>query len=147
MCIDHVGFQVGIQVLKLVSPFFEHRHCWCLGGRILFDNPWWVLSIEGIEGCYTSSGRYSVVVCEFSHGQDFRPVVLLVINVPPKVLFQNCIDPFCLTIGLWVEPCRQIQGNTYGFTKGRGKTRGELSTAVRNREIWEAMKSEDVMEV
>ena len=32
-------------------------------------------------------GPDSIVVCEFDHGQDFPPVVLLVINVFSKVLF------------------------------------------------------------
>ena len=87
LSIDHLGCQVGIQVFKLVSPFIEPRGCGCLSGRILFDNPSWVLSIKAKEGCNTGCDRDSIVVCEFSHSQDFRRVVLLVINVPLEVLF------------------------------------------------------------
>ena len=87
LIIDHFGFQVGMQVCKLVSPFFEHLGCGCLSGRILFDNPSWVLSIKGKEGCNTGCGQDSIVVCKFGHGQDFRPVILLVINVSSEVLF------------------------------------------------------------
>ena len=72
-----------------------------------------MLSIERKKGCNTGCGRDSIVVCEFGHGQDYCPVVLLVINVPREVLFPDCIDPFCMTIGLWVEARRQILGNTY----------------------------------
>ena len=53
LSIDHVRFQVGIQVRQLVSPFFKHRGCGCLSGMILFDNPSLVLSIKGKEGCNT----------------------------------------------------------------------------------------------
>ena len=62
-----------------------------------------MLSIKGKEWDDTGCSRDSIVVREFGHGQDFRTVVLLIINITPQVLFQDGIDPFCLTISLGEE--------------------------------------------
>ena len=79
----------------------------------MFDNPPRVLSIKGKEWGDTGCSRDSIVVCKLGHGQDFRPVVLLITNVTPQVPFQDGIDPSCLTIGLGVETGRKVLGYTH----------------------------------
>jgi len=44
----------------------------------------------------------SVVIHKLGQGKEVDPVVLLVVDVYPKVLFQDLVDPFSLTISLEV---------------------------------------------
>ena len=44
-----------------------------------------------------------VVVCKFGKGKEVDPVVLLIIDIYAKILFQNLIDSFGLSISLWVD--------------------------------------------
>jgi len=48
-------------------------------------------------------GQDSIIVWEFSYGQKFWPIVLLVITVSPKVLLNDGINSFSLAIGLGVK--------------------------------------------
>src|SRR5882672_3160679 len=43
-----------------------------------------------------------IVVCKLCKGQEVDPVVLLVVDVDPKILFQDLVDSFSLPVGLWV---------------------------------------------
>ena len=72
-----------------------------------------MLSIKGKEWGDTGCSRDSIVVCKLGQGQDFRLVVLLIIYITPQILFQDDIDPFCLTIRLGVETARKVLGYTY----------------------------------
>ena len=46
-----------------------------------------------------------VVVHEFSQGKEIDPVVLLVVDVHPKILFQDLVNTFGLTVGLGMVGC------------------------------------------
>jgi len=39
-------------------------------------------------------------VCKLNQGEEVDPVILLVVDVYPKVLFQDLVDLFSLTISL-----------------------------------------------
>ena len=55
------------------------------------------------------SGRVGpVVVCELGQGKEIDPVVLLVVDVHPKILFQDLVDTFSLTIGLWMVGSQKV---------------------------------------
>jgi len=58
-------------------------------------------------------GRYGIIVWEFSHGQKFWPVVLLVITVSPKVLLDDSINSFSLALGLGVKGSRYFLLDAY----------------------------------
>ena len=72
-----------------------------------------MLSIKGKEWGDIGCSRDSIVVCKLGNGRDFRSVVLLIINVTLQVLFQDGIDPFCLTIGFGVQTGRKVLRYTY----------------------------------
>src|SRR5882724_6107902 len=46
-----------------------------------------------------------VVVRKLGQGKEVDPIVLLVVDVHPKVLLQDLVDLFGLAIGLWVIGC------------------------------------------
>jgi hypothetical protein len=46
-----------------------------------------------------------IVVCEFLHGEEFVPIILVVIAVRPQVLFQCLVDALGLSVRLWMV-CR-----------------------------------------
>ena len=50
---------------------------------------------EGGDHCHRVR---SVVVGKLCKGNEVDPVVLLVVDVHPKVLLQDLIDPFCLPV-------------------------------------------------
>src|SRR5882672_9194386 len=67
-----------------------------------------VKALVGKEGGDHGGQMRSIVVCEFGEGQEVDPVVLLVVDVYPKILFQDLVDSFSLPVGLWVVGCREI---------------------------------------
>ena len=42
------------------------------------------------------------VVDEFGHRQQEVPVILLIVPIDPKILFQRLVDPLCLAVALGV---------------------------------------------
>ena len=59
-------------------------------------------ALVGQEGHDHRCRLRGVVVCELREWEEVDPVVLLIIDVHPKVLFQDLVDTFRLPIGLWV---------------------------------------------
>ena len=64
---------------------------------------------EGGELC---QGMDMVVVLELYIGQQFIPVILLVIAEQAQILFQLLVDLLSLPIGLGVVHCRGVQVHT-----------------------------------
>lgn len=50
-----------------------------------------------------------VVVREFCKGQEIGPIVLLVVDVDAKVLFEDLVNAFGLSIGLRVVSCGEVR--------------------------------------
>ena len=42
----------------------------------------------------------SVVVCKLIQGKEVDPIILLVVDIHLKILFQDLVDLFSLTVGL-----------------------------------------------
>src|SRR5467141_334230 len=61
-----------------------------------------VKALVGEEGGDHGGRMRSIVVCKFGKGQEVDPVVLLVVDVYPKILFQDLVDSFSLPVDLWV---------------------------------------------
>jgi len=76
------------------------------------------------------SGAQSIVVGKFCQGQEFGPVVLLVIAVTMEVLFQCLVSLFRLSIALWVIPRSKVQGHIEDLAQQVEKTRDELGAAI-----------------
>ena len=47
----------------------------------------------------------SVVVCKLGQWEEVVPIFLLVVDVHPKILFQDLVDSFSLAISLRVVGC------------------------------------------
>jgi len=49
------------------------------------------------------SGRMNLVfVLEFRERQEPHPIILSLVGEESEILFQFLVDPFCLSISLWV---------------------------------------------
>jgi len=51
---------------------------------------------RGDHGCRVRS----VVVCKLCQREEVNPIILLIVDVHLKILFQDLVDPFSLTISL-----------------------------------------------
>ena len=47
-----------------------------------------------------------IIVCEFCERQKIRPIILLIIAIDAKILFDSLVHMFSLTINLGVESGR-----------------------------------------
>ena len=96
----------GSIVPDLVHPLHELRGGFvrCVGG----DDFWgvWVAAVHEVEWGESRRDVDSVIVGELGHGYPLHPVVLVVVEEDPEVLFQLLIDAFRLSICLWVK-CRR----------------------------------------
>ncbi len=60
------------------------------------------------EGGYACRGVRSIVVCEFREWKEGDPIVLLVVDVNPEVLFEYLIDAFGLSVCFRVICSRKV---------------------------------------
>src|ERR1700731_2459669 len=90
------------------------------------------------------SGARSIVVGEFHQGEEFGPVVLLIIAVTTEVLFQHLVSSFHLSVALWVIPRSEVQGHIEDFAQRAEKTRDELGAAIGGDVRWNSVFREDV---
>src|ERR1700731_4241537 len=77
------------------------------------------------------SGARSIVVGEFHQGQEFGPVVLLIIAVTTEVLFQRLVSSLRLSVALQVIPRSEVQGHIEDLAQQAEKTRDELRAMIR----------------
>jgi len=62
------------------------------------------------EGCLPHGRVDVIIVGELRQGEECVPVVLPFSDEDPQVLFQFLVDPFRLSVGLWV-----VSGRHCGF--------------------------------
>ena len=86
----------------------------------------------------------SIVVCKFGKGQEVDPVILLVVDVYPKVLFQDLVDLLGLPIGLWVVGGREIGLDTEQLAKRPPEARDEVLPAIGDNVCGGAMLCKDL---
>src|ERR1700731_3791243 len=85
------------------------------------------------------SGARSIVVGKFHLGQEFGPVVLLIIAVTTEVLFQHLVSLFHLSVTLWVIPRSKVQGHIEDLAQQVEKTRDELGAAIGGDVQWNSV--------
>src|ERR1700730_4383082 len=90
------------------------------------------------------SGARSIVVGEFRQGEEFRPVVLLIIAVTTEVLFQRLVSSLRLSVALRVIPGSEVQGHIEDLAQRVEKTRDELRAAIGGDVRRDSMFREDV---
>ena len=61
-----------------------------------------VKALVGKEGGDCGHRMQGIVVCKLYQGKEVDQVILLTVNVPPKVLFQYSVNMFSLTVSLMV---------------------------------------------
>ena len=93
----------------LLKPLYVGVGCW--GGGI---GRGWEQGHSGMEAIVgeergQGSGRMSrIVLAEFCHVDEARPICLLVVAVDPKVLLEYGIEALRLAICLGMEGCRAV---------------------------------------
>lgn len=82
----------------------------CCGGDVTDgDSELGVVAFVCEKWGYAGGGVRGIVVGKFGEGEEVGPVVLLIVDVDSKVLFENLIDVFCLAIGFGVIGCGKIR--------------------------------------
>ena len=97
-----------------------------------FDTQARILSICSEEGRYSCCFRNSVIKAEFGQGSPFVPVVLVIINISAEILFNNRINPFCLSICFRVEGRGKISSYPQSLTQLSPECRDKLRSLVRD---------------
>src|SRR5882672_4254652 len=103
-----------------------------------------VEALVGEEGGDHGGRMRSIVVCEFGKGQEVDLVILLVVDVYPKVLFKDLVDMFGLPIGLWVVGSQEIGLDTEQLAKQSLKARDEVLPSIGDDFCGHAMLCEDL---
>ena len=62
----------------------------------------WIKTTVGKEGADIGYLRNMIVHCKLCQGEPLVPVVLLVVDIAPEVLFYYRVDPFSQAICLWM---------------------------------------------
>ena len=91
-----------------------------------------MISFVGKERRYSCGGTRSIVVCEFSKWKKFRPIVLLIIAVYAKVLFQHLVGAFGLSVAFWMIPRGEMKSHVEDFSEGSEEVRDELHAWKRH---------------
>jgi len=86
-----------------------------------------------------------VVGFEFGYEQVIALVVLVVIDVGPKTLFEHCVGVFGLPISFWVIECRELRCGAYAIAQTLSEGRYKLSTSIRNDGGWIIFFSPDMV--
>ena len=99
----HFILEIFVEGSKIFGELFQD--CWGWQGefRTRLDQVPRVFPVHGVERSDPHTGRQGVVVRDFSHSEEFHPIILLVVTVPTKVLFYEGINSFHLAVRLWVE--------------------------------------------
>ena len=77
------------------------------GVDVFFIGNAWVVPAVELERHVPRTGVFCIIISEFRHGQEPRPVVLFVINEGSKVNFHRTVLPLNLAVGLRVEGSKE----------------------------------------
>ena len=87
----------------------------------------------------------SVVVRELGHRDPIDPIILVVIDVHPEVLFQFLVDPFGLTVSLRMVGHGRIVLGPQSVIEFLGKLRLELRPSVMDNLFRYSMQAEHIV--
>lgn len=87
-----------------------------------------------------------VVICELGERQKRNPVVLVVVQVVAKELFENLIDTLGLAIALGVKGSGKSRRDAQVVAEDVPKTRSELWSTVRYDRLRESVMFEDMLQ-
>jgi hypothetical protein len=81
----------------------------------------------------------SVIVGEFSQEKEVDPIILLVANGTPEVLFKDLVDPLSLSISLWMVCRGQVQRSSTDLKKLFPEMGDELRSPIGGDIFWYAV--------
>lgn len=84
----------------------------------------WLLTIVDIKRGYLLCRMFRIIIRKLSHCQHCRAIVLFVVAVASHLSFDDLVNSFGLTVGLWMEGCAHRSHSTQIFVKV-----GELSAS------------------
>jgi hypothetical protein len=102
-------------------------------------------TVVGFEGREFRRGVNGIVVAEFGQVEEVGPVVLIVVAVGSKVLFQNLVDLFRLSVGLWVECRGEVGSNIKSLDKGFPEVGVEDRTSVGYDVLGDTMQAHNML--
>ena len=91
-----------------------------------------------------SSVIHSVVVSELGHGEERRPVVLLIGAEDSEDLFEGLVDSLSLSVGFWVISGGEVEIHVQSFPQGTEEDGHELGATVGSNVSRYTMFREDV---
>jgi len=148
----HIVLRLGQHRLgffeDILHPVCELVNCFNAGRRLMrFEaHPQVPASIEE-EGCLLHGGVDVVVVGKLRQGEECVPVVLSFSDEEPQVLFQFLVDPFHLSVGLWVVSSRRHSFDSQQSVQFLHEGSDKLRSAVGDDLPREAVKFPDVPKV
>ena len=100
-----------------------------------------MVTVVGKEWSHVCSHGDGVVVREFGEGKKERPIGLKVVRIHSEVLFDNCVNPFCLAVRLRMERGRQILLDVELQADVTPEGGGEECASVRDDILGETMQA------
>jgi hypothetical protein len=76
----------------------------------------WVITFVGKKGGNAGRGVRSIVVGKLRDGQEFGPIVLLVIAIDPEILLKGLVCPFGLSIAFWMITRGKVESHVQCFS-------------------------------
>ncbi|KNZ78834.1 hypothetical protein J132_09761, partial [Termitomyces sp. J132] len=104
----------------------------------------WVLSHVEEEWGKLGGCMNMVVVLEFSIGEEFVPVILVLVAEEVEILFQLLVYMLCLAIGLWIVGSGGVELHSEQSVELVGELHYELQSPIQDIGIGEAMELLDV---
>ena len=103
-----------------------------------------VVTLISEERGNSGSSVRSIVVSKLRKGQEFRPVILLIIAVHSDVLFEGLIDTFGLAVAFRVVPRGKVEFHVQCFSERPEEMGDKLRTSVQSDVGRDTVFREDV---
>ena len=103
-----------------------------------------VEAFVGEEGRNLSGCMRSVVVSEFGEREERNPIVLLVVDIDAKILFEDLVNSLGLSIGFGVVGCRKVRFDVEESGERFPEARNEVFSAIRDDVGGSAVFREDM---
>lgn len=106
-----IFFQFRFSLSYLLQAIFHYQNIPSLP-RIIFIPTSRMESIQGIKKYYFYKYIPKVIICKFGYRQQQSPIILTIVHIDAKIIFQYLILPLYLTIGLGMKGSIYQSGNS-----------------------------------
>jgi hypothetical protein len=139
------ALQIGLQFL--VNVLETAGEAFCMRVDRIFDegdSAAWVATVVSKEQRDEHRSILHVDVDELGNWEKITPVILLIVAIDPKILFQGLIDVLRLTVALMVVRSRSVAFDIEQVEKLAGELGDELRAVIRDDVDGESVQSPDV---